>query len=246
MTESFKAEFVRAAHQSKAVQRPRRLATYFTYLLKPVESADRVLDIGGGAGSLSIFAAIRLNAQDVVCLEPNAAGSNDSMMANFAALQAKSGLADRVRLDRRPLESLVSEEPFDLVMLHNSINHLNESAVPHLGVSSEARDAYLEYLTKVAKLAKPGGWLVVADCSPKNLFARLEIRNPVAPTINWSLHQPPELWADLLRAVGFSSPKIRWTGVSRLGAIGSILTRNRPIAYCLNSHFALTMRRSAM
>lgn len=232
------------AEQSGAVVRPRNLARYFAYLLRAVPGARTVLDVGGGMGALSFFSALWFEAEEVVCLEPGAAGSNDKMLDAFSALQASAGTGDRVRLEPAALEDYEPPRPFDLVLMHNSINHLDEESVSELHRSAEARSAYLRHLERIAALTAPGGTLVIADASPDNLFARLGVHNPFAPTIEWHIHQPPDLWAQLLSDVGFAGPKIRWTGINRLGPL-TVLTRNKPVTWCLNSHFALTMRRPA-
>lgn len=239
------SEFVRAAEASGSCKRPRRLASYFKYLVSPIEPVKRVLDIGGGAGTLSVFSSFWFDAEEVVCLEPGAAGSNDSMFRQFSALKDAAGLGDRVRMDDSTLQDFVAQEPFDLVILHNSVNHLDESAVFHLHEDATARARYAEHCNLVARMTTPGGSLIVADCSPRNLFASLGLHNPFAPTIDWDIHQPPELWANLFEEAGFSDPKIRWTGISRAGPLVSAMVRNRACAYCLNSHFALTMKKSS-
>jgi hypothetical protein len=98
---------------------------------------------------------------------------------------------------------------------------------------------------KLAALSRPGGALIVSDCSRENLFARLGIKNPIARNIEWHKHQTPELWAGMLVGAGFASPRIRWASFNTFRSAGRLLLGNRAAAYCLTSTFCLTMERSA-
>jgi len=96
---------------------------------------------------------------------------------------------------------------------------------------------------KLAALAAPGAKLIAVDCSRKNVFARAG-KNPLAPTIEWEKHQPPDLWADLLEQAGFENPRIRWLTFNTLRSVGRLLLGNRVAAHFLVSAFSLTMTRA--
>lgn len=212
-----------------------------------------VLDIGGGDGTFSYFAAAS-GARHVTNLEPIFDGSSESMHARFHELGSELGQSVQVSLDHRTIENFDNQERFDIILLHNSINHLDESACEKLSDDDPIyRKKYLTLLTRVSDLCAEDGRIIVCDCSNKNFFATLRMRNPFAPSIEWHKHQPPELWASLLEKVGFTDAKIVWTPYNRLRPLGRLLNSRllRPIAtsafgaFFITSHFRLSMKNRA-
>lgn len=216
---------------------------YYAYIFDQTDLAGaRVLDIGGGTGHASYFAAAA-GAREVICLEPEAAGSNDAMLRHARAIGDHLRTGNTVQIIPKLLQEFEDDLPFDIILLHNSINHFDEAAVPLLGRDDLARRRYAPFVQRLHDLARPGADLLVVDCSSRNLFGDLGCRNPIAATINWRIHQKPEVWVDLFGAHGFSDPTIRWTSDRRLPHLAPLL-RNRWMAYLLQSHFCLQMRRS--
>src|SRR5690606_20719227 len=159
----------------------------------------------------SFHAALR-GAKHVTCLEPEVEGSRSGMKQTFQRVRDRLGLAECVELKPIPLQSLeLSADRFDVGLLHNSINHLDEDACIRLRTDQAARASYLKVLSQIAGLLNNRGVLQISDCSSRNLFAQLRLRNPFAPTIEWHKHQPPEVWAALLEQVGFEAPRVRWS-----------------------------------
>ena len=200
----------------------------------------RVLDVGGGSGLYSFYAACR-GAKKVVCLEPEADGSSSGVVDRFHKL---STLLELPSIELKPvaIQALGAEEgTFDVILLHNSINHLDETACINLLRESKSRAVYQEIFSKIHSLSNKGAKLIIRDCSRYNFFALLGIRNPFAPAIEWHKHQAPAVWADLLRDAGFVNPQIRWSSASALRNWGRILIGNKLMAYFLTSHFSLTM-----
>ena len=132
---------------------------------------------------------------------------------------------------------------FDTILLHNSINHLDETACINLLNDEASQAIYMDIFSKLSSLASSGAKLIVCDCSRYNLFALLRIRNPFAPTIEWHKHQAPEIWVDLLSQVGFVNPKVRWTAFNTLRSPGRILLGNKLLSYFLRSDFRFTMEK---
>ena len=199
-----------------------------------------VLDIGGGFGLYSFYAAGR-GAKRVVCLEPEAEGSSSGTMDKFHKLNR---LLECHHVELKPvtLQALEPEaETFDVILLHNSINHLDETACINLLRESKSKAVYRKIFSEIDALSNQGAKLIICDCSRYNCFALLRIRNPFAPTIEWSKHQAPEVWANLLSEAGFVNPKIRWSSFNKLRHWGRILIGNKLMAYFLTSHFCLTM-----
>ncbi|MEY9705701.1 hypothetical protein ABIE71_008444 [Bradyrhizobium diazoefficiens] len=213
------------------------------YLFEGIDFRGKtMLDIGGGNGTFSFYAACA-GAEKVICLEPEVAGSSTGMNAAFE--RTASFLDQRnVQLLPHCLQDYESSDGgFDILLLHASINHLNESACIRLPRDSEAQGSYKQLFGKLASLARPGATLLVVDCAQRNLFADLHIKNPFLPMIEWHKHQSPTLWARLLGQAGFTNPTIRWNSFNTLRTPGRLLLGNRVAAYCLTSVFCLTMER---
>ena len=210
-------------------------------LFRGIDFKDKsVLDIGGGFGLYSFYAASR-GAKNVVCLEPEAEGSSSGTINKFQRLHR---LLDCNQVQFKPVTLQALEpaaETFDVILLHNSINHLDETACINLLRESKAKSIYRKIFSEIDALSNQGAKLIICDCSRYNFFALLRIRNPFAPTIEWSKHQAPEVWANLLGEAGFVNPKIRWSSFNKLRHWGRVLLGNRLMAYFLTSHFCLTM-----
>jgi SAM-dependent methyltransferase len=221
---------------------PGNLRFYLRYLFQDVDlEGKRMLDVGAGDGTFSLYAACQ-GAAEVVSLEPQEAGAKPDSRHLFETAAARLDLANVTLLPERLHDFDSPDQTFDVLLLHASINHLDEEATTRLGEDQQARGAYLELFAKLARLATPGAKLIAVDVSSRNLFARFG-KNPITPAIEWEKHQPPELWAALLEEVGFTRPKIRWNSFNTFRSAGRVLLGNRFAAYCLTSNFCLTMDR---
>src|SRR5690349_16745503 len=201
----------------------------------------RVLDIGGGEGVYSFYAAA-MGATEVVCLEPEAAGSLGGEMSVFERSRAALPHLP-VRLVAQGVEDYADAAGFDIVALIASINHLDERACERLHCDANARTAYRRIFRHIATLTKPGGRLIIADCTRYNFFAALGFTNPLCPTIEWQKHQAPETWASALAEAGFHKPRISWEPLYRLGPVVQWLLSNKGAAWFLKSCFRLEMER---
>ena len=202
----------------------------------------RVLDIGGGSGLHSFYTAC-MGAKEVVCLEPETEGSRSGMDAKFRKLGGMLG-CDKVKFEPVTFQAFEpAGKQFDIILLHNSINHLDETACINLLSDEASKAVYLNMCSKLSSLADGGAKLIVCDCSRYNFFALLRIRNPFAPTIEWHKHQAPEVWVDLLSQVGFVNPRIRWTSFNTLRSPGRALLGNKLLSYFLRSDFRFTMKK---
>jgi SAM-dependent methyltransferase len=202
----------------------------------------RMLDIGGGRGIYSFYAAAA-GARSVVCLEPEAAGSAAGVTKDFERIRSELRVAPVV-LDPRTVQEYESPEPFDVVLMYASVNHIDEDACVRLPGDAKARDAYKREFSRIASLLVPGGRLLVSDCSNRNFFALLGAKSPVCPFVEWHKHQPPRVWVRLLEESGFRSPRVRWEPLFVLGAAGRALTANAAAAYFLKSIFHLTVEKA--
>ena len=202
----------------------------------------RVLDIGGGSGLHSFYAAC-MGAKEVVCLEPEMEGSRSGMEAKFRKLSGILGY-DQAKFEPVTFQAFdPAEKQFDTILLHNSINHLDEIACINLLSDETSKAIYMDIFLKLSSLASGGAKLIISDCSRYNFFALLRIKNPFAPTIEWHKHQAPEVWVDLLNQVGFVNPRVRWTSFNTLRSPGRVLLGNKLLSYFLRSDFRFTMEK---
>ena len=202
----------------------------------------RMLDVGGGRGVFSYYAACM--GADVVCLEPQGAGSTADMNRVFRETGAQLGRLSNIRLVVDTIQNYdPGDERFDIVLSHASINHLNEDACIRLHRDADAQDTYRELFRKIAGMCNPGAHLVACDVSRQNVFGLLGMTNPMAPDIEWHKHQPPAVWAALLTEAGFSEPRVTWGNRRRKNALLRALMNNRLVDYFQTSHFCLRMIR---
>jgi SAM-dependent methyltransferase len=239
-------------HQSSILNRwahavggnPKHWLFYYDYIFRKVDfHRKNVLDIGGGAGRSAFYAAAR-GASRVVCIEPELDGSHSGMLRAAASIGDQLGLRDVVKFVTKPVQDAGLIEQFDVVMMLNSINHLEEDACIRLRDDIGARNIYAGLLRQISDLTSLGGTLLITDCSNENLFgsrSKFGWYNPFAPTIEYWKHQKPELWIELFRNEGFGHPDLRWTPDRRSGMFGERWLTSRVASYCLQSHFCLTL-----
>jgi cyclopropane fatty-acyl-phospholipid synthase-like methyltransferase len=197
-----------------------------------------MLDIGAGTGLLSLYAACN-GAERVVALEPEAAGSRKDMRAVFHATADELGCTQAEMLPLTFQEYEPAGQQFDVVMVHQAINHLDEEACIRLHRDPAARATYRRLLAKLAGMCSDGAKLIIVDVSRHNLFSQLGLRCPFAKTIEWHKHQPPKVWSRLLSDAGFQTRRVRWFAFNRLGLPGRALLGNAVGAYVLGTNFCL-------
>lgn len=219
----------------------RRLRYYCSWLFAGVNVRDRrILDVGGGSGVFALYAA-SFGAKTAVCLEPELEGSTTGSRESFNDLAAELGLKNAKLIPTTLQNYSGAEGPFDIILLHNSINHVDEEACIHLAEGGIYRERYLAIARRIAGMAAPGCKLIICDCNRRNFFHDVfGCRSPFAPTIEWEKHQEPEVWIGIFKSVGFKKRSLKWTAYGRLGAWGAPL-RLRIIQYFLLSHFKLTL-----
>lgn len=198
----------------------------------------QVLEIGCGRGAWSIWAALH-GASHVIGIEPGAdgstAGSLDTMRRSIMIL----GLDDRIDARSELLQDLPRPDtPYDVVMMFNVINHLDEDAVTVLHKDHHACQRYIALLQDLRARMHAGSWLIVADCGRDNLWLRLGLSSPLAPTIEWHKHQNPDTWINIFEQAGFRSVDLRWSPLQPFPK----LTANWLVQYLTGSHFVLRLQ----
>lgn len=222
----------------------RNFELYLDYVFNAVAFEGRsMLDVGGGNGLLSFYAASR-GAREVVCLEPESAGHDPACARQFDELREalpEGGCVRRIPLTIQKFEA--ADSAFDIILFNNAVSHLDEEASRILGKSEAARERYRIIFRKLARMTAKGGDLVIVESSRYNFFGLIGLRNPLVPAVRWKDHQPPGVWIRLLEQCGFRSPRLSWRPVNRWGAPGRLLLSNRAGAFFMTGEFRLAMRR---
>lgn len=202
-----------------------------------------VIDIGGGMGLHSLYAAAH-GAASVLMIEPEGDGGHQSMIANFNSLRDAMGF-DNVELLVGIMQDFdPAGKTYDIILIQDAINHFDEPACVTLTTDPESRNRYEKIFASIAALLKPGGKLIMSDCSSKNFFDAIGMEAPYAKEIEWEKHQPPGVWADVARPHGLELTKVRWSSPTRFGDWGKKLFGNALAAWFFTSHFVMTLTKS--
>jgi len=197
------------------------------------------LEIGCGKGLFALWAAIH-GAKHVIGLEPLSAGSTESTQCynNFTCMARALGLSNIELQPYRLQDWFYHDNYFDVVLSFASINHLDEESCIRLGEDESARQVYRNIFADVRRMMKPGGKFIIVDCSKRNLFGDLRLKNPFAPDIEWFKHQMPDVWVDLLTRSHFTDPDVSWLSGRLLRYFGRT-TRLPTVSYFIDSVFRL-------
>lgn len=223
--------------------RPRVFLSNHGHMFRGVDLRGRtVIDVGSGLGLTSCYAAAR-GAKRVVSIEPEAAGSETGALERARSIRAEMSYEHRVEIIAATLADSGVADQFDVVVVNDAINHFDQEACAALARDPAAEEAYRPLFEQLARLTKPGGILIVTDCSNRNFLPDLGLVNPLRRMIDWRLHQPPELWARMFLRFGFRDPRIDWIPLARMGRLGRAIGTWRLVAYFLNSQFRLLLVR---
>lgn len=196
----------------------------------------KVLDIGSGTGIYALYAAVK-GADLVTCLEPELNGSSEGMNNTFEAVKQKLKLNNIFLLKKTFQDYNQTDIKYDIVLLHNSINHLDENACRNMEQSIAANKSYFELVKKIYDLMNNNGRLIICDCSNKNLFPMVGLKNPIAQNIDWKTHQSPQRWIRIFERAGFKKISLKWNTPKYFGKLGNIIFGNKIVSFLTNSHF---------
>ena len=220
----------------------KRLKFRLDFLFGEIDfSNKKVLDIGGGIGIHSFYSAC-MGAKIVICLEPELAGSSVGLKEKFNSINSEFDL-NNIHFVSETFQEYKSSDIFDIIILINSINHLDEETCIKLKESESAKEKYKKCFRKLFQMTKPGSKLIICDCSNMNFFNLIGAKNPFAPSIEWEKHQSHNVWVNLFEDCGFKKEKIRSSSPNRLGKFGNLILGNKFFSYFLSSHFCLWMER---
>ena len=200
-----------------------------------------VLDIGGGVGLFCFYARIK-GADKVVNLEPQLEGSSKNTSRYFHKINDTINTTNVYLVDQT-FQNFGSKEQFDVIILHDSINHLNEKACINLEKEETAKITYKKYVKKMYEISSDNSQIIICDCSNRNFFYDVGLKNPLAKNIEWEKHQNPTIWLKLFEEEGFTKVTLKWSSFNRFGKLGSILFGNKIISYFFTSHFCLHVRK---
>lgn len=201
----------------------------------------RVLDIGGGSGTYSFYMAAA-GAREVICLEPELAGSSEGMIASFEETKRQLNLPN-VHLVISTFQEYETDQPFDILFSNASINHLDEEACVHLKHSQQAQAVYRSLFNKMHDVLSPEGYLIIYDASRYCFYSLLGIKNPFAPTIEWHKHQTPWFWSRFAHASGFRKVYQKWVHPYRFHQIGHLLIGNPVVNFFWRARFVLVLQK---
>ena len=130
-----------------------KLRFQMDFLYRKIDFQDKaVLDIGGGSGIHSFYSAC-CGAKEVVCLEPEASGSSKGVVNLFQELSEILEYKN-VKIELVTFQEFeCGSKTFDIIIFHNSINHLNEEACINLLRDDGSKSAYREVFTKISRLS---------------------------------------------------------------------------------------------
>jgi SAM-dependent methyltransferase len=200
-----------------------------------------VLDVGCGRGILS-FAAAADGAKCVVSLEPEVDGSTKGVASVYRRIQTRMGYDNLKLISAMVQDYDFADGPFDIVLMHNCINHIDEAACVNYRNDKASRGRYVNLFRRLHDNIVSGGKLMFADMSNRNLFGDLRVTNPIAKTIEWNKHQAPEVWFEGLVEAGFRQKGVHWTPLYALGVLRPLF-RLRLFSYITNSHFVALAER---
>lgn len=193
-----------------------------------------VLDVGCGQGALTLWAALN-GASTVTAIEPEKDGATAGSAAVLDGLVSALDLGDRIVRRHAALEDLRPPPAFDVVVLYDVINHLDEAAVVRLHRDQSAVVDYLSTLGHLRELVSPGGTVIVADCARHSVWQAVGRPGRWTQDIDWTKHQQPRTWARVFEQAGYHLDAVRWSSVHGTGG----LTGNRVVQYFTMAHFVM-------
>ena len=216
-----------------------RSLNYLKWAFKSINFENKsVLDIGGGNGIYSYYSKF-CGAESCINLEPFQAGSKNVFIK---ANNVEDNL--KVEIINKTIQEFNSEKKFDVIILHDSINHLDEPIFSKINIDQESFEIYSKLIEKISNLLNENGVILVTDCSRYNFWGMIGVKSPFAPSIEWEIHQSPYLIKKLFKNHGFSNFKIRWSPFKRFGLFGRVLSYFGYIpAFFMQSHFNIKIIR---
>jgi len=200
-------------------------------------AGKRILEIGCGDGAFCIWAALQ-GADYVLGIEPEAEGSTSGSSRKFNDLIRQYDLKN-TELKNCYLHGLpIPEKKYDVILLYNVINHLNEEAVKVMHQNAQAYNLYKDIINGFTQFINKDSILILGDCARTNMWNMLGLKSPFASNIEWHKHQNPNQWIKLFKDAGFGLYDLRWSPLYPLGRLSS----NWLVHFLTVSHFVLRFK----
>lgn len=213
---------------------PERYVARAQFIFDSVDlRGKRVLEIGCGKGALLAWAGLQ-GAAFVLGLEPEEDGARSGSSRVLESVVSALRL-NTIEIRATRLNDQFSSDPFDIIILYNVINHLDEQAVKDLDKNPASYSTFLDIVKKIKTLTAKRGIVILADAARSNLWGDLGRTSPFAKTIEWNKHQDPTTWQRLFEEVGYKLLDLRWSHLYPLGKWSS----NFLIHYMTISHFVM-------
>jgi len=215
-----------------------RYAMKARFLFDGIQIKDKdVLDIGCGKGAWLLW-AVQHGAKFSVGIEPEIEGSTKGTLSALNSAIIELGL-DGTWISGCKLYDLPYGN-FDIAILHNVINHLDERNVQLLHNNSAAVRLYADMIMRdLFSRLKNGAWVIVADCMRTNFWNMIGLESPLARGIEWHKHQNPGIWRDVFTQAGFNFVDLRWSPLQPFPRI----TSNRLVQFLTSSHFVMRFQK---
>jgi len=184
-----------------------------------------VLEIGCGRGDMSLYMALT-GARRVEAIDPEGAGSTAGRQNIVQQRLAELGLPN-FRFQPTAFDgSQYEPESFDIIFGINVIEHIHETR-QLLTKDPAAMGDYQRFFADLYRVLRPDGALVFSNASRYSVWAiisqrtQYRIKTPIRSMqrIIWELHQPPGVWLQLFRQVGFQRAFIHWRVPYQLRAV---------------------------
>ncbi len=136
--------FTKAATTIGKCKSPDHAVHRFQQVFEGIDLAGKnVLDVGAGSGLGSAY-AVAQGARHVIALEPEAAGASSGSAQRILRVRDAMGMPS-FEAHPQPVQDYdPGDLRFDVVLMHQSINHLDEPMCEELQDNPEARRVYQE------------------------------------------------------------------------------------------------------
>ena len=210
---------------------------YLNNTFQDIDFKDKnVLDIGSGNGIFSFYAKI-CGARKVICLEPSLDGSSNNNNYIFNLIKKNFKFKDVTYLAEN-VQDYITYQKFDLIILKDSINHIDEESCINLKKSNIFKNNYINLFNKIYGLMSTNANIFISDCSNKNFFDDLNLKNPFVSDIEWFKHQDPNEWIKLMKITNYNIDSLKWSSINSLRFLKNF-NNNKIISYFTSSNFRI-------
>ena len=152
------------------------------------------------------------------------------------------GMDNKVEVITDLFQDYNTKKQFDIILMHYSINHIDEPNCITLEESTKSQEIYAQYFEKLNHLLINNGDLLITDVSRNNFFDLIKLKNPFVPTIEWEKHQSPHTWVKHLERQNFHLNRLVWTSPNKLKYLHPLLN-NFIFLYFTTSLFMFHMKK---